>query len=89
MFLSLNTPLHAFAVPSVPQDLQIFSRVVVWGPPAEPNGVITGYQLRLSGSSNLMITVNKFPSESYHVVTDNNIGDLGINIQVSVSITVL
>ncbi len=52
----------------------------MWGPPAEPNGVITGYQLRFSGSFNR--TVNKLPSESYHVVTDDNIRNLTSNIQV-------
>ncbi len=55
----------------------------MWGPPAEPNGVITGYQLRYSGL--LTRTVSKLPSESYHVVTDNNIRNLGSNIRVSVS----
>ena len=58
----------------------------MWGPPAEPNGVITVYQLRFSGS--LTRTVNKLPSESYHVVTDDNIRNLGSNIRVSVSITI-
>ena len=79
--------IYYFAVPSVPRDVQVFSGVVVWGPPAEPNGVITGYQLRFSGSSTR--TVNKLPSESYHVVTDDNIRNLGSNIQVSVSTTIL
>ncbi len=62
----------------------------MWGPPAEPNGVITGYQLTFSGSFN-RTTVSKLPSESYHVVnvTNDNIRDLGSNIQVSVSITIL
>ncbi len=55
----------------------------MWGPPAVPNGVITGYQLRFSGSSTH--TVYKLPSESYHVVTDDTIRNLGRNIQVSVS----
>ncbi len=59
----------------------------MWGPPAEPNGVITGYQLRFSGF--FTRTVNKLPSESYHVVTDDNIRNLGSNIQVSVSTTIL
>ncbi len=59
----------------------------MWGPPAVPNGVITGYQLRFSASITRTSTVNKFPSESYHVVTDDNIRNLGSNIQVSVSIT--
>ena len=56
----------------------------MWGPPAEPNGVITGYQLRFSGS--FTRSVNKLPSESYHAVTDDNIRNLGSNIQVLVSI---
>ena len=56
----------------------------MWGPPAEPNGVITGYQLRFSGISS-RTTVNKLPSDSYHVVTEDNIRNLGTdNIQVSV-----
>ncbi len=59
----------------------------MWGPPAVPNGVIAGYQLRFSGS--LIRTVDKLPSESYHVVTENNIRNLGSIIQVSVSITII
>ncbi len=59
----------------------------MWGPPAEPNGVITGYQLRFSGS--FTRTVSKLPSESYHAVTDDNIRNLGSNIQVSVSARIL
>ncbi len=59
----------------------------MWGPPAEPNGVITGYQLRFSGS--FTRTVSKLPSESYHVVTDDNIRNLGSSIQVSVSTRIL
>ena len=73
-----------FAVPSVPQNVQVFSGVVVWGPPAESNGVITGYQLRFSGSSTR--TVSKSPSESYHVVNVTDDNNIGKNIQVSVSI---
>ncbi len=46
----------------------------MWGPPAEPNGVITGYRLRFSRSLSRTSTINKLPYESYHVVTDNNIG---------------
>ena len=76
------------AVPSVPRDVQVFSGVVVWGPPAEPNGVITGYQLRFSGSSSPH-TVNKLPCEIYHVVTDDNIRNLGSNIRVSVRNSIL
>ena len=68
---------HDFAVPSVPRDVQIFSEVIVWGPPADC------YQLRFSGS--FTRTVNKLPSESYHAVTDDNIRNFGSNIQVSVS----
>ncbi len=59
----------------------------MWGPPAEPNGVITGYQLRFSGS--FTRTINKLPSESHHVVTEDNI-NLGSNtIQVLVSNSIL
>ncbi len=83
VFYNMIILLNDLAVPSVPRDVQVFSGVVVWGPPAEPNGVITGYQLRFSGSFNR--TVNKLPSESYHVVTDDNIRNLGSNIQVSVN----
>ena len=83
VFYNMIILLNDLAVPSVPRDVQVFSGVIVWGPPAEPNGVITGYQLRFSGSFNR--TVNKLPSESYHVVTDDNIRNLGSNIQVSVN----
>ncbi len=54
----------------------------MWGPPAEPNGVITGYQLRFSGSFDR--TVNKFPFESFHVVTEYNIRNLSSNVQVKI-----
>ena len=52
----------------------------MWGPPAEPNGVITGYQLRFSGSFDQ--TVKKLPFESFHVVTEYNIRNLSSNLQV-------
>ena len=54
----------------------------MWGPPAEPNGVITGYQLRFSGSFNR--TVNKLPFESFHIVTEYNIRNLSSNVQVKI-----
>ncbi len=56
----------------------------MWGPPEQSNGIITGYQLRFTDSNPQTTTVNKEPSDSYHVVTSNNIRNLGINIQVQV-----
>ena len=50
----------------------------MWGPPAEPNGVITGYQLSFSESFPVNAT------ESYHVVTEDNIRNLRDNIPVKV-----
>ena len=59
----------------------------MWGPPAESNAVITGYQLKFFGLSSR--TVNKLPTESYHVVTDNDIRNLGSDIRVSVRNSIL
>ena len=61
--------------------------MIVWGPPDEPNGVITGYQVIFSGSipSRQPRTVFKEPTESYHVVTDQeDTSNLGSSIQVKV-----
>ncbi len=68
-------------MPTVPVGVQVFSGVVVWGPPEQSNGVITGYQLRFTDSFSPTTTVNKLASESYHVVTSGNRGN---NIQVQV-----
>ena len=45
--------------------------MIVWGPPAEPNGEITGYQVKFIGTPSGNLTVFKAPTESYHVVSVN------------------
>ena len=71
-------------VPSAPQDVRAFSSVIVWGPPIEPNGVITGYQVRLTGTFSRTQTVTKGPHESYHVISDSDTRNFGSPIQVQV-----
>ena len=70
-------------VPSVPRGVRVFSGVVVWGSPEKSNGIITGYQLRFTGSFNSH-TVNKLASDSFHIVTSNDIRIIGTNIRVQV-----
>ena len=77
--------VNTCTVPSVPQDVRAFSGVVVWGPPAESNGVITGYEVRFSGTTPGSRTVSKGPSENYHVVTSDNILNLVGTIRVQVT----
>ena len=79
--------LHGFihTVPSIPQDVRAFSSVVVWGPPAEPNGVIVGYEVRFSSGTRFRPPVSKAPFESYHVVTGSDISGLGQTISVQVT----
>ncbi len=55
-------------------SVQVFSGVVMWGPPAVPNGDIAGYQLRFSGF--FTRTVYKLPSESYHDDIIRNLGSV-------------
>ena len=64
------------AVPSVPVDVQLLCVVVVWGPPAETNGIITGYDVRLFDSSRTNPIIPKGPSDSYHHVVDSDIAGL-------------
>ena len=78
---------HVNAAPSVPQDVRAFSGVVVWGPPAQTNGVITRYEVRFSGTISGSRTVSKGPSENYHAVTGDNILNLVGTIHVQVNAT--
>ncbi len=79
-------PSSPLSVPTAPVGVRVFSGVVVWGPPALSNGVLTGYQLRFTDSFSPTTTVNKLASESYHVVTSGNLGN---NIQVQVHSNVI
>ena len=58
--------------------------MIVWGPPDEANGEITGYQVRFIGTFSRTRTVFKGPFSSYHVVTDSDTSNLGSTIQVQV-----
>ena len=71
-------------VPSVPLGVRSLPGVVVWGPPAHPNGDITRYDVRFCDSSQCLDIIAKKPSESYHIVSDDYIADLGSNIRVQV-----
>ena len=71
-------------VPSVPLGVRPLPGVVVWGPPANPNGDITGYDVRFLDSSPPQDTIPKQPTESYHIVSDGDITGLGNNIRVQV-----
>ena len=76
--------LLLYTVPSAPQDVRAFSSVIVWNPPVEPNGVITGYQVRFIGTFSRTRTVTKAPHETYHVISDSDTSNLGDTIQVQV-----
>ena len=65
------------AVPSVSVNVQPLAGVIVWGPPAEPNGVILGYNVSFyDSSSKPKRIIPKGPSDSYHLVTNSDIAGL-------------
>ncbi len=61
----------------------MFTEVVVWGPPKNPNGIITGYEVKFSGSLSGSEIVNKEASESYHIISDLSRLEGTIQVQVS------
>ncbi|XP_064385046.1 sushi, von Willebrand factor type A, EGF and pentraxin domain-containing protein 1-like isoform X2 [Halichondria panicea] len=71
-------------VPSAPRDVRVFTEVVVWGPPQNPNGIITGYEVKFSGSLSGSVSVGKEASESYHIISDTDLSRLQGTIQVQV-----
>ena len=65
------------AAPSPLLNVQALAGVIVWGPPAEPNGVILGYNVRFfDSSSKPKRIIPKGPSDSYHLVTNSDIAGL-------------
>lgn len=72
-------------VPSAPLNVQSLSGIVVWGIPEQPNGAITGYDVRFFTQFKEMPLISKEPFESYHIVTNDDITGLGSNISVQVS----
>ena len=79
-----HTHMHN-TVPSPPRDMRVFTDVVVWGPPENPNGNITGYEIKFSGSLSGSQSVTKKASESYHVTSDTDLSLLEGTIKVEVS----
>ena len=75
-----------YAVPSVPQDVRVISGIVVWGLPAEPNGVITGYLVKFCGSTGgryHCFDVFKAPFETYDITSsrrDISTFDIGTTV---------
>ena len=63
--------------------MRVFPGVLVWGPPAEPSGVITGYEVTFQGTSNSSRTVFE-PLYHYHIITSNDTSGLEGEIQVQV-----
>ena len=57
----------------------------MWGPPQNPNGIITGYEVKFSGSLSGSVSVGKEASESYHIISDTDLSRLQGTIQVQVS----
>ena len=55
-------------------NVQPLAGVIVWGPPAEPNGVITGYDVRFSDTSKLNPIIPNFAT--YHIVSDSDVTGL-------------
>ncbi len=77
--------MHTHTVPSAPRNVRVFTDVVVWGPPQNPNGIITGYEVKFSGSLSGSESVNKEASESYHIISDTDLSRLQGSIEVEVS----
>ena len=74
-----------FAVPGVCTGLQGRYPYVVWNPPEEPNGVITGYRLRFTRSSTTRtITTNN--DQTYYVIQSSDIPWTSGSFSVTVSI---
>ena len=79
------SPPHTHTVPSAPRDVRVFTDVVVWGPPKNPNGIITGYKVKFSGSLSGSESVGKEASESYHVISDTDLSRLEGTVKIEVS----
>ena len=74
-----------FAVPGVCTGLQGRHPYVVWNPPEEPNGVITGYRLRFTRSSTTR-TVTTNNDQTYYVIQSSDIPWTSGSFSVTVSI---
>ncbi len=72
-------------VPSAPRDVRVFTDVVVWGPPENPNGNIIGYEVNFSGSTSGSQNEKKEASESYHIISGTDLSSLEGTIKVEVS----
>ena len=79
-----HTCIHQ-TVPSAPRDVRVFTDVVVWGPPENPNGIITGYEIKFSGSTSGSQNEKKEASESYHIISGTDLSSLEGTIKVEVS----
>ncbi len=72
--------------PGEPSGIRSLCTAVVWGPPAQPNGVIVGYdiQFRRIGTSQV-ISTPKGANELFHVVEGSSIppgqGDLEFSVR--------
>ena len=59
-------------VPGAPAEAVVVGSYVVWQPPSEPNGVITGYNLRVTKGS-AENTINLGPNTFVYEVEDEDI----------------
>ena len=52
----------SLAVPGAPFEVLVVGSYVVWQPPSEPNGVITGYEIRIKRGSGVNVLSNISPT---------------------------
>ena len=74
--------IMSMPVPGKVRDLQCFSRVLIWQAPAEPNGLITDYELTYTrnGETEVLHTEG---AQTFHLA-DSLPGDSGpFNVEVS------
>ena len=71
------------AVPSRPSGLAHYGSLVVWQPPAQPNGIVTGYEIKFNDSKSGAEWTQSFgPEVNHYILSENEQAD-NIVIQVS------
>ena len=83
-FLEIHTTFSA--VPCPPINVRGLSTVVVWQPPEQPKGVITGYDIQFFRGSQSEDPIPKGSNELFHVVVNSNIPP-GTNQDVTVRVS--
>ena len=75
-----------FTVPGPPASVAVIDRVVTWQAPQSPNGILTGYIIRVYSDGNIEQAqiINVGVNPWYYQLTTSNLPD-GNNLQVQVS----